>query len=555
MSGAALARRVAVAARRSRPRWELAGSRGEELAALDAGAARRLSGGPRASARPARRCGFGSRERLARAGLGGAASRSRPCWRAKAGAAPRWAASSPRSRAPAAPGRLAIAGRPRRCRRPGSSPPTRCSSEPRGAAARALVAALCPTRSTCSPSAPPPAAARPPCSPRSRARRGGPLAAELARRGRRDRVRRAAREALAALRARVPGASSATLVAAIERSRRYGSPLAEQLREQAAALRARGRAPDRGARRPRRAQDPARRRAPPRALGAADDRRGADRPRRRALRRRLVSRAVARRRLGPDDSAAGGIDLGGTKIQAAIVDAAGRSSGEPAGRPRPRAGRGRRRGDGGGPARGGGSAGTRAARLDGVGVGSPGDVDAQTGTVSERPQPPRLDGALPARATRSRGARRAGQDRQRRRGRDRGGVRRSAPASRTRRCSASSGARASAAACPRRQALARPRRGRRDRPHGRQARRRHVPVRAPAAAWRPTPAAAAMEAEARREHEEGAQDRPLRDHGGARPRPAHERRLGARARATATRSPSELIERASRRSAPASPPR
>jgi tight adherence protein C len=43
--------------------------------------------------------------------------------------------------------------------------------------------------------------------------------------------------ALASLRARVPGSELATLVAAIERSRRFGSPLAGQLRRQAAARR------------------------------------------------------------------------------------------------------------------------------------------------------------------------------------------------------------------------------------------------------------------------------------------------------------------------------
>jgi tight adherence protein C len=43
--------------------------------------------------------------------------------------------------------------------------------------------------------------------------------------------------ALRALRGRIPGAELATLVAAIERSRRFGSPLAEQLRRQAGALR------------------------------------------------------------------------------------------------------------------------------------------------------------------------------------------------------------------------------------------------------------------------------------------------------------------------------
>lgn len=47
--------------------------------------------------------------------------------------------------------------------------------------------------------------------------------------------------ALHSLRARVPGGELATLVAAIERSRRFGSPLAEQLRRQAGALRRDGR--------------------------------------------------------------------------------------------------------------------------------------------------------------------------------------------------------------------------------------------------------------------------------------------------------------------------
>jgi len=43
--------------------------------------------------------------------------------------------------------------------------------------------------------------------------------------------------ALSGLRHRAPGAEIAAMVAAIERSRRYGSPLADQLRRQAAALR------------------------------------------------------------------------------------------------------------------------------------------------------------------------------------------------------------------------------------------------------------------------------------------------------------------------------
>jgi tight adherence protein C len=44
--------------------------------------------------------------------------------------------------------------------------------------------------------------------------------------------------ALESLRRRVPGSELATLVASIERSRRFGSPLADQLRRQSASLRA-----------------------------------------------------------------------------------------------------------------------------------------------------------------------------------------------------------------------------------------------------------------------------------------------------------------------------
>jgi len=44
-------------------------------------------------------------------------------------------------------------------------------------------------------------------------------------------------EALGSLRARVPGSEIATFCAAIERSRRFGSPLADQLRRHSSALR------------------------------------------------------------------------------------------------------------------------------------------------------------------------------------------------------------------------------------------------------------------------------------------------------------------------------
>lgn len=65
----------------------------------------------------------------------------------------------------------------------------------------------------------------------------GPLADELAATVAELECGRPLREALAGLRERVPGSELATLCAAIERSRRFGSPLAEQLARQAAALR------------------------------------------------------------------------------------------------------------------------------------------------------------------------------------------------------------------------------------------------------------------------------------------------------------------------------
>ena len=53
---------------------------------------------------------------------------------------------------------------------------------------------------------------------------------------------------------------------------------------------------------------------------------------------------------------------------------------------------------------------------------------------------------------------------------------------------------------------------------------------AAAAAWRPTPVGWRWRSR-RAGGQEGRQDRPLPDHGGARPRPAHQRRLGARTQA------------------------
>lgn len=65
----------------------------------------------------------------------------------------------------------------------------------------------------------------------------GPLAEELAMTVAEVDCGRPLAEALRSLRERVPGSEIATLCASIERSRRLGSPLAEQLRRQSAALR------------------------------------------------------------------------------------------------------------------------------------------------------------------------------------------------------------------------------------------------------------------------------------------------------------------------------
>jgi glucokinase len=92
----------------------------------------------------------------------------------------------------------------------------------------------------------------------------------------------------------------------------------------------------------------------------------------------------------------GGIDLGGTKIQTAIVDAGGEVLGE-ARRPTP---------TDGGPAgvaeqmaealrEAAQQAGVEPADLEGVGVGSPGDADEKTGEVSSAKNLPDWEGSFP----------------------------------------------------------------------------------------------------------------------------------------------------------------
>jgi glucokinase len=96
----------------------------------------------------------------------------------------------------------------------------------------------------------------------------------------------------------------------------------------------------------------------------------------------------------------GGIDLGGTKIQAAIVDADGELRGE-ARHPTPTSG---------GPAdvvaameaalrEAAAAAGVEPDELAGVGVGAPGDADGTTGVVSNARNLPGWDGSFPLGAT------------------------------------------------------------------------------------------------------------------------------------------------------------
>ncbi len=94
--------------------------------------------------------------------------------------------------------------------------------------------------------------------------------------------------------------------------------------------------------------------------------------------------------------ACGGIDLGGTKIQAAIVDGSGKVLGE-ARRPTPTSGGPQDVADEMAAAlrEAAEDAGVEASSLEGVGVGSPGDADERTGVVSAARNLPGWEGSFP----------------------------------------------------------------------------------------------------------------------------------------------------------------
>lgn len=91
----------------------------------------------------------------------------------------------------------------------------------------------------------------------------------------------------------------------------------------------------------------------------------------------------------------GGIDLGGTKIQTAIVDAGGKVLGESR-RPTPTVGGPQDVADEMAAAlrEAAGEAGIETSALEGIGVGSPGDVDERTGVVSGARNLPGWDGSF-----------------------------------------------------------------------------------------------------------------------------------------------------------------
>ena len=124
---------------------------------------------------------------------------------------------------------------------------------------------------------------------------------------------------------------------------------------------------------------------------------------------RVIEAAEAARRAASTRPPAlrGGIDLGGTKIEAIVVDSRQHAcSAAPGTRRRPTGGPADvASADGGGDDRGGQAAGTRAAAARPASASArPGSVDAATGTVVERAQPARLGRQLRARRRRSQSA-------------------------------------------------------------------------------------------------------------------------------------------------------
>lgn len=214
--------------------WELAGSRGEEVGRTLRGAATTLSGG-RLGTLAGAALWLRIPERLERAGLAARVPLGAVLAGKLVGAA--FGAMLGSVAAPTAPGHLSVvvalalpaagfiapeallerAARRRTARLRGALPDALDLLAVGSAAGRSPQRVLGEISSAATP--------------------GQPLAAELAMAVAEIECGTPPREAIAALRDRVPGAGLGALAAALERSRRFGSPLAEQLHEQASSLR------------------------------------------------------------------------------------------------------------------------------------------------------------------------------------------------------------------------------------------------------------------------------------------------------------------------------
>jgi tight adherence protein C len=212
--------------------WELAGSRGEEIAAAGRRALLVASGG-RARSLAEASLRLGIPQRLEQAGL--AQRLGVPTVLAGKLAGTGLGAVAATTLAPAAPGRLALAvavGLPVA----GFLAPDALLEREARLRRRRLAEALPDALDLLAVGA---AAGRSPGAVIGEIARGttGPLARQLAVAVAEIECGSSQAEALEALRRRVPGTEVGALAAALERSRRYGSPLAEQLREQATSLR------------------------------------------------------------------------------------------------------------------------------------------------------------------------------------------------------------------------------------------------------------------------------------------------------------------------------
>jgi tight adherence protein C len=212
--------------------WELAGSRGEELGAAARRALAGLSGGrARSLAEAALRLGIP--HRLAKAGLAhrvpvpAVLAGKLACAAAGAGLAA--------LAAPAAPGRLSLMVAVALPTAGFLAPDALLEREARRRRDR-LVLALPDALDLLAVGA---EAGRGPGAVLGEIAEGttGPLARELAVAAAEIECGASQRTALEGLRDRIPGGEVASLAAALDRSSRYGSPLADQLRDQATALR------------------------------------------------------------------------------------------------------------------------------------------------------------------------------------------------------------------------------------------------------------------------------------------------------------------------------